>query len=249
MIYFCNKMETINITINNISKNVQKIMTYNFIFGSSYFDNLIQNMESNVEIDQITNDSIIIFFDFIQNHNRITDYENFIKEYNKYSDQNLYELLIILDYFNSKSLMNIVFEILSSKYIQSDIKKIYLYEHINKIYDNAISKRKIVEIYVEHEQGLIIKYGNIVLLINEPYLISIDEWRTCTNNLIAGKYVNFNFGYVYINYDSINDYVEFYCEVRGGMGGDGYLITHVPFDKFCVSIEAFIKSKEFIKMF
>ena len=136
-------MKTISVTINGEKRNIQEFLLSGLVFGSLYFFNHLEIIEeTTIYIEGVSCKSIKIFFDFIENQDRFLNYNKFIKSCEKIDYQNLYELLIIFDYFNS-SMSNLVYEILDNKPTISKmnlINQIEIYEHVNVLYNKLYNK-------------------------------------------------------------------------------------------------------------
>ena len=242
-------MKTINITINDKTRDISKILLSEIIFGSLYFDNSISKIEKSViEIEGVSSESVKVFFDFIQNQDRFIDPQKFIESYEKTDDQNLYELMIIFDYFNS-SLLDLVCTILRNKPTSSlNTIKNEMYEHINVMYNEMILERTKpdkIKFYID-ETTIYVKRGSIEFCIYEPYIRTHDDWRDFLEKLRSEPEKSFiRFGWLSFEYDSDKNLVSFCCECRGGQGGDGFLSTGVPLEEFCDALEELLNSEKF----
>ena len=97
-------------------------------------------------------------------------------------------------------------------------------------------------------------YENMVTCyIREPYLEEENKWREFLDDIVNFKKSSLGLGWVGFSYDPTNDnhyHVRARCECRSGMGGgEGILIVNIPHEIFTRSLDDFVNSDMFPKIY
>ena len=180
---------TVNITINEKSRNISSVLLSEAIFGTTYFENKIETIENSVvELYGVSHESVEIFFNFVENQDRFVNPCKFINFCEQIKSQHLHELLIIFDYFNS-SLFDFIIDILNNKQYEdlSDIVPISIYENIT----SRLNKIKLEKILNNDNLYSINRHG-VLYDMDTCRGIELIEFPGLVDDILTdlGKYFN-----------------------------------------------------------